>query len=71
MILRGWPCVWNCVRPIGRQFASGLSLSFNAIRCFFSSAAHGVSGRPPGTFAPISQKAAIGGEFGSAGGAGV
>jgi hypothetical protein len=41
-----------------------------AIRCFFSSAAHGVNGRPPGMFAAISQNAAIGGEFGSGGGAG-
>ena len=71
MTLRGWPCVWNCVMPIGRQFASGLSLSFTAIRCFFSSVAHGVRGKPLGTFAPSSQKAAIGGELGSALGAGV
>jgi hypothetical protein len=70
MILRGCPCMWNCVRPIGKQSASGLSLEFKAFRCFLSSAAQVVNGRPPGILAPSSKKVAIGGEFGSVGGAG-
>src|SRR6185369_13504999 len=53
--------------PIGRQFASGLSLLFVAIRAFFRSAAHGVKGSPPGIFAPRSKKVARGGALGSGG----
>src|SRR5262249_17527816 len=44
----------------------GLSLSFVAIRCFFTSAAAGVNGRPPGMLVPRSKKVARGGAFGSA-----
>ena len=64
MIFRGCGCMWNCVMPIGMQLASGLSFISVDIRCFFTPAAHGVSGRPPGTFVAMSQKAAIGGAFG-------
>src|ERR1700722_16912107 len=49
------------------QLASGLSLSFVAILCFFTSAAHGVYGNPPGMFAPSSKNVASGGDFGSVG----
>ena len=62
--------MWNWVIPIGMQLASGLSLLSVDIRAFFNAAAHGVSGRPPGTLVPISQNAATGGDFGSAGNAG-
>src|SRR5580700_8107683 len=34
------------MNPIGRQFASGLSLLLSAMRFFTSSAAHGCNGRP-------------------------
>src|SRR5262245_15838328 len=71
MTLRGWPCMWNCVRPIGRQFASGFSLLLSAIRCFFKSAAHGVSGSPSGMFVPRSPNVATGGVPGGGGGGGV
>src|SRR5436190_2695884 len=67
MIFRGCGCMWNCVMPIGRQFASGLSLLLDAIRCFLSSTAQGVNGRPPGTLAPMLKKVATGGELGSRG----
>src|SRR5687767_9056076 len=60
--------MWNCVIPIGRQRASGLSLLLAASRCFLSSAAHGVYGRPPDMLAPSSKNVATGGEFGSTGG---
>ena len=41
MILRGCGCVWNCMFPIGRQWASGLSFMLSAMRCFLSASAQG------------------------------
>ena len=61
MILRGCGCWWNCRKPIGKHMASGLSRAFNARRCFLSSAAHGVYGRPPSMLPPASKKVATGG----------
>src|SRR5580693_6605708 len=49
------------------QLASGFSLSFVAIRCFFRSAAQPVYGKPPGMLAPRSKNVASGGDFGSGG----
>src|SRR5688572_5213332 len=60
-ILRGCECVCSCRKPSGRQCASGLSIELSAMRFFFSSAAHGVSGRPPGMLRPMSTKVASGG----------
>src|SRR5689334_12349438 len=45
-IFRGWPWVWSCITPSGRQCASGLSLLFSATRWRWSSAAQGWNGRP-------------------------
>ena len=56
MILRGCGCVCSCRLPSGRQWASGLSLLLPAMRCVLSAAAHGCSGRPPATPAPMSKK---------------
>ena len=70
MNFRGNPCVWNCISPIGRQCASGLSLLLLSCRSFLSAAAHGLIGRPPGTFWPTSRNIAIGGVPGGATGAG-
>ena len=39
IILRGCECVCDCMDPIGRHAASGLSLLLASIRCFRSSAA--------------------------------
>ena len=47
--------MWNCIRPIGRQCASGLSLLFFSTRSFFSAVAQGVNGRPPFSVEPISK----------------
>src|ERR1700730_9093655 len=47
--------------PIGRPVPHGLSLLVRAIRCFFSSAPHGVSGNPSGMLVPRSPKVATGG----------
>src|SRR5713226_9901542 len=51
MILRGSGCVCNCIRPSGRQCASGLSLLFWETRCLRSSAAHGWNGS--GSLRPV------------------
>ena len=59
--LRGCECVWSCMKPIGRQLASGLSFELAAIRRARRSAAHGVSGRPSFMFWPMFTKAASGG----------
>src|SRR4029077_20307448 len=55
MIFLGCGCMCNCVRPKGRQCASGLSLLLSSLRAFRSAAAHGVNGRPPGTVEPMSK----------------
>src|SRR5215471_1353542 len=60
-IFRGCECVWSCMNPIGRQFASGLSFELVAIRCLRSSAAHGVNGSPSLKFCPMFAKLASGG----------
>ena len=56
----GMPCVWNCMMPIGRQCASGLSLLLPAVRFFSSSEPYGVSGRPSLNVDPISRNVASG-----------
>ena len=48
-------CMCNCVRPSGKQCASGLSLLLLSLRSFRIAAAQGVNGRPPGTVEPISK----------------
>src|SRR5438105_5594690 len=53
------------MNPIGRQLASGLSFELPAIRCFRSSAAHGVNGSPSLKFWPMLAKAASGGSVGA------
>src|SRR2546425_423582 len=67
IILLGCGCRWNCMKPIGRQCASGLSLLFESFRAFLSSAAHGWKGRPSGIPAAISKNVAMGGVPGGAG----
>src|SRR5581483_5818686 len=53
MIFLGYGCALSCATPIGRQWASGLSLLLSAMRFFTSSAAHGWYGAPPGVCAPM------------------
>src|SRR3984893_18596085 len=48
------------MNPIGRQFASGLSLLLSAMRFFTSSAAHGCNGRPSLNTYPTVPKVASG-----------
>src|SRR5580700_9106818 len=55
MIFLACGCMCNCVRPRGRQCASGLSLLLLSLRSFRSAAAQGVNGRPPGTVEPMSK----------------
>src|SRR5579859_5163938 len=59
IILRGWPWLWSCIRPMGKQCASGLSLLFEATRCRCSSAAQGWKGRPSLNCAPRFQKGLV------------
>src|SRR6185295_18867773 len=56
--------------PIGRQFASGLSLVPLALRCFKSSAAHGLNGRPSLNPAPTLPNVEAGGSPGGETGGG-
>ena len=65
--LAGLGCWWNCRKPMGKHIASGLSRAPNAKRCFLSSAAQGVYGRPPSMLPPASKKVATGGPLGSKG----
>src|ERR1044072_8917923 len=46
-------CAFSCPMPMGRQFASGLSLLLSATRFLTNSAAHGRYGAPPCVFAPM------------------
>src|SRR5262245_51490938 len=70
MIFRGCGCVWNCMLPIGRQCASGLSLLLSAMRFFTSSAAHDWMGNPSGNPRPTLANVATGGVPGGGGGGG-
>src|SRR5215218_4322864 len=53
--------------PIGRQWASGLSLLLSAFRFFSTSAPQGVRGSPPLMLAPTSRNVASGGPSGGVG----
>src|SRR5678815_2183625 len=64
MNFRGAPCVCSWMIPIGRQFASGLSLLLFASRVFSSSAPNGVKGSPSLMFWPMLANAATGGPDG-------
>src|SRR5439155_14656748 len=56
--------------PIGRQWASALSLPLSSMRFFRSAAAHGLSGKPPSSPKPMSQNwFALGGIVPSSSGA--
>src|SRR2546425_10697221 len=58
------------MRPIGRQWASGLSLLFSASRLSLSSLAHGRNGKPSLSPLPMFQnKPSLGGMVASASGA--
>src|SRR6516162_3767681 len=57
MIFRGYGWEFSCMMPIGRQWASGLSLLLSAFRFATSSAAHGWYGALwSGMLAPIFPK---------------
>src|SRR5258706_1553545 len=52
MIFLGYGCESSCMIPIGRQWASGLSLLLSATRFFTRSEAHGWYGAPPSVCEP-------------------
>ena len=70
MIFLGCGCMWSCIRPSGRQCASGLSLLFSDRRAFTRSAAHGSIGRPSLNPEPMFLNVAFGGVPGGSSGGG-